>query len=87
MPPTTGEKAIEQFGKSVPGSIPTIVRSYKFAVSLRLNYARPGDSTPVWQKNYYEHVIRDERDLQAKWDYIEANPANWESDKENPHNL
>lgn len=82
----TSPTTTERFGKPVPDSIPTIIRSYKSAVALRVNYARSGDSKPIWQKNYYEHVIRDERDLQAKWDYIEANPANWEDDAENPHN-
>jgi putative transposase len=77
----------ERFGKPVSGSIPTIVRSYKSAVALRINYARPGDSTPVWQKNYYEHVIRNESDMQAKWDYIESNPSNWEHDDENPRKV
>jgi putative transposase len=81
----TGDNAAEQFGKPVPGSIPTIVRSYKSSVALRINYARPSNSTPVWQRNYYEHFIRNERDLQAKWDYIESNPANWENDNENPN--
>ena len=85
--PTGETVTTEQFGKPVSGSIPTIVRSYKSSVALRINYARPGDSTPVWQRNYYEHIIRNEQDMQAKWDYIESNPANWENDDENPHNL
>lgn len=83
--PTGAIANIEQFGKPVSGSIPTIVRSYKSAVALRINYARPGNSTPVWQRNYYEHVIRNERDMQSKWNYIESNPANWENDDENPN--
>lgn len=36
----------------------------------------------LWQRNYYEHVIRNERDYQAIYDYIIANPMNWEKDKE-----
>jgi REP element-mobilizing transposase RayT len=85
--PTGETVTVEQFGKPVSGSIPTIVRSYKSSVALRINYARPGDTTPIWQRNYYEHVIRNEKDMQAKWDYVESNPANWENDNENPHNL
>jgi hypothetical protein len=42
---------------------------------------------PVWQRNYYEHIIRDDRDLQNKTDYIEANPRLWDEDDENPLNL
>jgi len=47
------------------------------------NYA--GDH--LWQRNYYEHIIRNERDHLAIYDYILANPMNWEKDEENPHLL
>lgn len=77
----------EQFQKPVKGSIPTIVRSYKSAVSYRINLIRGTQDIPVWQRNYYEHVIRNERDLQNKTDYIEANPLLWEEDDENPVNV
>lgn len=73
----------EKFGKPVKGSIPTIIRSYKSAVALRINLMRGTKGLPVWQSNYYEHVIRDEKDLQAKYDYIMSNPLNWEDDDEN----
>jgi putative transposase len=54
----------EGFQKPVKGSIPTIVRSYKSAVSYRINLMRGTQDIPVWQCNYYEHVIRNEQDLQ-----------------------
>jgi len=38
----------------------------------------------LWQRNYYEHVIRNEADLDRIRDYIQANPANWDEDEENP---
>lgn len=74
----------EQFQKPVKGSIPTIVRSYKSAVSYRINLIRGTQDIPVWQRNYYEHVLRNERELQNKTDYINANPLLWEEDDENP---
>ena len=37
----------------------------------------------LWQRNYYERVIRNEREHQAVVDYIHANPSNWEKDQEN----
>ncbi len=77
----------EGFQKPVKGSIPTIIRSYKSAVSYRINLIRGTQDVPVWQRNYYEHVIRNERDLQNKTDYIEANPLLWEEDDENPVNV
>lgn len=39
-----------------------------------------------WQRNYYEHVIRNEKELRQKTDYILNNPFRWEDDKENPGN-
>lgn len=74
----------EVFQKPVKGSIPTIVRSYKSAVSYRINLMRGTQDVPVWQRNYYEHIIRNERDLHSKTDYIEANPLLWDQDDENP---
>ena len=38
----------------------------------------------VWQRNYYEHVIRDEADLNRIREYISTNPARWAEDDENP---
>lgn len=40
----------------------------------------------LWQRNYYEHVIRNEVDLLRIREYIEANPARWELDQLNPDN-
>lgn len=74
----------ENFGKPVSGSIPTMVRSYKSAVALRINYARPGDSTPVWQRNYHERIIRNDREMGNIWRYIQSNPVLWANDNENP---
>lgn len=76
----------ERFQKPVKGSIPTIIRSYKSAVSYRINLMRGTDGVPVWQRNYYEHIIRNDKDLQNKTDYILANPLLWEQDDENPLN-
>jgi REP element-mobilizing transposase RayT len=72
----------EQFQKPVAGSIPTIVRTYKAAVTRRIGCEH--NITGIWQRNYYEHVIRNEIDFQNKTDYIEANPLLWEQDNENP---
>jgi REP-associated tyrosine transposase len=75
---------IEQFGKPVPGSIPTIVRSYKAAVSLRIHRLRGTPAGPIWQRNYYEHVVRSETDLHRIQAYIESNPARWAVDRLHP---
>jgi hypothetical protein len=38
----------------------------------------------LWQRNYYEHVIRNEREWEAIQYYIRENPARWAFDRENP---
>src|SRR5215207_6866056 len=76
---------IEQFGKPTVGSLPTIVRTYKAAVTRRIG--REHTTTGIWQRNYYEHIIRDEKDIQNKSDYIDVNPSLWDEDDNNPRNL
>jgi REP element-mobilizing transposase RayT len=38
----------------------------------------------LWQRNYYEHIVRDEASLEHVRQYIEENPLHWSSDPENP---
>jgi putative transposase len=47
----------------------------------------PAFSRRVWQRNYYEHVIRDDRELARVRRYIEENPLRWEFDQENPQRV
>ncbi len=76
----------EEFGEPISGSIPTIVRSYKSAVAYR-SHLMPGKrESPVWQRNYYEHIVRDEKDWDRINRYIQSNPGMWAEDHENPLN-
>ncbi len=67
-----------------PNSLGAIIGSYKSAVSYRIH--KEHNTTGIWQRNFYEHIIRDEKDLQNKTDYIESNPMLWDEDDENPQN-
>ena len=67
--------------------LPEIVRGFKTFSSRRINEARSAPGQPVWQRNYYEHVIRDEQELDAVRNYITGNPAKWPQDIDNPANL
>ena len=77
----------EQFGKPLAGSIPTIIRSFKSAVTKRINDLRGTPGVSVWQRNYYEHVIRDEESLNRIRQYIVENPRRWHLDRENPDRM
>lgn len=74
----------EQFGKPTCASIPTIIRSFKSAATKRINEEQDSSGCPVWQRNYYEHIIRDDGELNRIRQYIHDNPANWISDGEEP---
>ncbi len=78
------QRRTEQFGKPVPGSIPTVVRSFKSATTKLINELRGTPGCPVWQRNYYERVIRNERMLNQLREYIATNPLRWATDWENP---
>ena len=77
----------EHFGKPVSNSIPTIIRLFKSSVTKHINALRGTPGLPVWQRNYYEHVIRNEDDLSEKREYILNNTLKWDLDSENPKNL
>lgn len=67
-----------------PKSLGAIMAQFKSRVTKRLWKIPALKGTPIWQRNYYEHVIRNEKDLQNKTDYINANPLLWDEDNENP---
>lgn len=60
-----------------------IVRSFKSAVTKSAHDLGLFIGEKIWQRNYYEHIIRDEDDYQQITDYIASNPINWEYDHEN----
>ena len=65
-------------------SIGAIVGSYKSAVTKRINERRNTPGATVWQRNYYEHVIRNDESLNRIRQYILENPIRWHLDRENP---
>lgn len=78
---TTRCTPTEQYVKPVPGSIPTIIRSFKSAVTKNINQLNGTPGLSVWQRNYWERVIRDEPELNRIRQYILENPLKWMDDK------
>ncbi len=60
-----------------PRSVGALVAGYKSVVTKRINQERDTAGLPVWQRNYYEHIIRDDKDLIVINRYIENNPLTW----------
>lgn len=66
------------------GTLGVIVRTYKAAVTTGCRSAHHPEF--AWQRNYYEHIIRNERELRAIRQYITDNPLKWALDRDNPAN-
>jgi len=65
-------------------SVASIIGSFKSAVTKRINKLRGTPGMPVWQRNYYEHIIRTGESLDRIRRYIGENPLRWHLDRENP---
>jgi putative transposase len=60
-----------------PKSSGAIVRSYKSAVTYQISLLRKSPGCPVWQRNYYGHIMRGQEELETIHKYILDNPDNW----------
>ena len=69
--------------KSPSQTIGAIVRGFKSATTKRINALRNTYGVPLWQRNYYEHIMRGEKDYNAICEYILNNPLQWQYDSEN----
>jgi len=76
---------VDRFGRPAAGSLSTIVGAFKSASTKRINEMRFTLGASIWQRNYFEHIIRDEQELNRIGEYIVANPARWSEDANNPN--
>jgi putative transposase len=64
-------------------SIGVIVGSLKSAIAKKLNELRNKPGNKIWQRNYFEHIIRSGEEFNHIREYIENNPMMWSIDREN----
>ena len=67
-----------------PGSLGAIIGQFKSVATQRIHRLSGTSDHPIWQRNYYEHVIRHDRALNRIRAYIHQNPARWHLDRYNP---
>ncbi len=68
----------------VPKSLGALIGQFKSRLTKHI-WSLPGiDHQPIWQRNYYEHIIRDQAEYQKIHLYIMENPRKWSADQENP---
>jgi putative transposase len=71
--------------RSPSKTIGAMIRGFKSSATKRINALRGTPGVPVWQRNYYEHIVRDEDSLDRIRRYITENPAHWTDDPENTY--
>lgn len=84
--PRPSENATNRRGEVTSPSLGKIVAYFKYQSTKHINqhYNMPG--TRIWQRNYYDHVIRNDPDLQRLRQYIHNNPIKWILDQLHPDN-
>jgi REP element-mobilizing transposase RayT len=81
-PPGRGDAS-----KGAASSAPTlgnILRAFKSISAIAVNRLLGRSGRSLWQRNYYEHIIRNEHELALTREYIANNPLQWALDRENP---
>ena len=69
----------------MPRSLGSFVAGFKSITTKRINVLRDTPRLDVWQRNYYERIIRDDDELNRVREYIKNNPKKWSLDSENPN--
>ncbi len=70
-------------GGSMKRSLGALIAGFKVAAAKRINVLRGTPGRPVWQRNYYERIVRNEAELAAFRQYISDNPLEWDLDADN----
>ena len=65
-------------------TLSNIIGAFKTTAATRINKLRGVIRAPVWQKSFYDRIIRNERELERIQEYIRNNPIKWEEDRDNP---
>ncbi len=85
--PLQKESAFEQRNQRRKMLLPKIIGRFKMNSAKHINLIRNTPGCQVWQRNYYEHIIRNEDEMHRIREYIIYNPAKWAEDENNPLNI
>ncbi len=82
LPLQTPPQQSPSFGRRIPDSLGSIVGQFKSTVTKNVRTATQNPEARVWQRNYHDRIIRNDRELNAVREYISHNPLNWSFDLE-----
>src|SRR3989338_3814074 len=80
--PQIANPGSKQGAASSAPTLARVIRAFKSISAIAINQHFHRQGNPVWQRNYYEHIIRTEEDLNRIRQYIQDNSDNWEKDTE-----
>ncbi len=69
-----------------PGSLSAVIQNFTSITSRKINRIRKTPGKKLWQRNFHDHIIRNDRELFNICQYIIDNPLKWKIDNENPNN-
>ena len=84
VPPFGDDARTAPTGAPNPKPLGRLIGAFKTVSTKKINILRKTEGAVIWQRNYYEHIIRDEDSLNRIRQYIVDNPARWAFDRENP---
>jgi putative transposase len=89
--PEQSHGAPAQFGRENPAptnlTLGNVIAYFKYQSTKDRNFRKPPPYQLLWQRNFYEHIIRNDADLKRIREYIQNNPQQWDLDSENPNNF
>ena len=73
-------------GEVASPALSKIIAYFKYQSTKSINRHHNTPGTRIWQRNYHDHIIRDDPDLQRLRQYVQDNPMKWELDQLHPDN-
>ena len=70
-------------GINKPGSLSAIMQNFQSVTTRKINRIRKTPAVRLWQRDYWEHIIRNENELNRIRNYIIENPVKWKNDDYN----
>ena len=70
-----------RFGDAIAGSLSSLVGAYKSAVTQQAAHRGLTPAPPLWQRNFYDHIVRGDQELERIREYIRQNPMRWREDR------
>jgi putative transposase len=82
-----GHTPLQNRFKSPSKTVGAIIRGFKSTTTKQINLFHNTPGIPIWQRNYYDHIIRNEDEMNKIREYIKNNPLKWSLDRENPEKI